>query len=246
MSSEGAHLLVLFEPDTPYQELERCIGQCGPDFTSGGSEPGDLRFVELLERAARMWEATVLAPHIGAEVNGLLGKLSGQTRVQAWTHPDLHAVGLSGAELDAGHREIIEGPSSDYDRAHDLAVLNAGDVNGGAAVGRPALTSWVKLSSRTAAGLDLAFRSPETRVRCEDPRHTAHPRLVALAWDGGFRDGMRLHLNEGLNVLIGGRGSGKSTVLESVRFVLGLQPLTERGRKQHREVVEDVLGPQHG
>lgn len=240
-SHEGAHLLVLFEPDTACEEVERRIGECGHDFISGGSNPGRLTFVELLEQA-RGWGATVLAPHIGAEVNGLLGKLSGKTRVQAWTHPDLHAVDLSGTELDTGQRDIVEDRLPQYHRSHVLAVLDAGDVNGAVAVGRTASTSWVKLSSRTAAGLDLAFRSPQTRVRREDPRDTAHPRLLALAWEGGFLDGVRLHLNEGLNVLIGGRGSGKSTVLESVRFVLGLEPVTERGRKQHREVVDKVLG----
>lgn len=241
-SSEGVHLLVLFEPDTPLAELERRIGECGRDFTSGAPTPSSKRFVELLQLAAHEWGATVLAPHIAAPVNGLLGKLSGQSRVAAWTHPDLHAVGVAGAELEGGDLDIVQGRSHEYHRVHAPAVLNAADVYGADAVARPASTDWVKLSALSAAGLDLALRSPETRVRREDPRVAAHPRLLALSWEGGFLDGIRLHLNEGLNVLIGGRGSGKSTVLESVRFVLGLEAVTERGRRQHRDVVEHVLG----
>jgi len=241
-SSEGAHLLVLFEPGTALEELERRIGECGRDFTSGASLPSTKRFVELLQIAANEWGATVLAPHVAAPVNGLLGKLSGQSRVAAWTHPDLRGVGLAGAALSAGELDIVEGRSLEYRRVHAPAVLNAGDVNGAATVVRSASTDWIKLSARSAAGLDLALRTPETRVRREDPRLATHARLVAMSWEGGFLDGTGLHLNEGLNVLIGGRGSGKSTVMESVRFVLGLDAVTERGRRQHRAVVEQVLG----
>lgn len=241
-SSEGVHLLVLFEPETQFEELERRIGECGHDFTTGGSEPSHKRFVDLLQLAAHEWNATVLAPHIAAPVNGLLGKMSGQSRVAAWTHTDLHAVGLAGVELDGGDLDILEERSSEYRRVHSPAVLNAADVNGAAAVTRPASTDWVKLSALSAAGLDLALRSPETRVRREDPLVAAHARLLALSWEGGFLDGVGLHLNEGLNVLIGGRGSGKSTILESVRFVLGLEAVTERGRRQHQDVIKLVLG----
>ena len=47
-----------------------------------------------------------------------------------------------------------------------------------------------------------------------------------MAWETeGFPPGCRIHFNENLNVLIGGRGSGKSTVIESLRYVLGLEPV---------------------
>lgn len=71
-SSEGAHLLALFEPETPLEELERRIGECGRDFTTGASTPSSKRFVELLQLAAHEWGATVLAPHIAAPVPELL------------------------------------------------------------------------------------------------------------------------------------------------------------------------------
>ena len=41
-----------------------------------------------------------------------------------------------------------------------------------------------------------------------------------MTWQGGFLDGCRLPLNENLNVLVGGGGTGKSTVVESLRDVL--------------------------
>jgi chromosome segregation ATPase len=47
--------------------------------------------------------------------------------------------------------------------------------------------------------------------------------------------------NENLNVLIGGRGTGKSTVIESLRYVLGLGPLGQDAKTAHEGIVKHVL-----
>ena len=41
--------------------------------------------------------------------------------------------------------------------------------------------------------------------------------------EGGFLDGMSLELKEGLNTIIGARGTGKSTFIELIRYCLGIQ-----------------------
>jgi ABC-type lipoprotein export system ATPase subunit len=62
-----------------------------------------------------------------------------------------------------------------------------------------------------------------------------------MAWEGGFLDGTRLHFNGNLNVLVGGRGTGKSTVIESLRYVLALDPLGEEATKAYQGVLKHVL-----
>ncbi|MFO7905231.1 MAG: AAA family ATPase [Pirellulaceae bacterium] len=62
-----------------------------------------------------------------------------------------------------------------------------------------------------------------------------------MAWQGGFLDGTAIHFNENLNVLVGGRGTGKSTIVESLRYVLGLEPIGEEATKAHEGVVRGVL-----
>jgi DNA repair exonuclease SbcCD ATPase subunit len=74
-----------------------------------------------------------------------------------------------------------------------------------------------------------------------DPVPEEHEEFLALTWQGGFLDGAAIHFNENLNVLIGGRGTGKSTVIESLRYVLGLEPLGEDARKAHEGIVRYVL-----
>ena len=52
---------------------------------------------------------------------------------------------------------------------------------------------------------------------------------------------MSIHLNPNLNVLVGGRGAGKSTVIESLRYVLGLDPVGKEADKAHQGIVQQVL-----
>jgi len=52
----------------------------------------------------------------------------------------------------------------------------------------------------------------------------AHHRLKRLRVYGGFLDRLDVQFSDGLNCLIGGRGSGKTTVLEFLRFALDRLP----------------------
>ena len=44
--------------------------------------------------------------------------------------------------------------------------------------------------------------------------------------EGGFLDGFDVQLRTGLNTVIGARGTGKSTLVELIRFCLGIQGQT--------------------
>ena len=62
-----------------------------------------------------------------------------------------------------------------------------------------------------------------------------------MTWEGGFLRDTAVQFSENLNVLVGGRGTGKSTMIESIRYALGLDPLGEEARKAHEGVIRHVL-----
>jgi ABC-type lipoprotein export system ATPase subunit len=45
-------------------------------------------------------------------------------------------------------------------------------------------------------------------------------RIISLRVIGGFLDGLTLDFDTGLTCIIGARGTGKSTILELIRFCL--------------------------
>jgi hypothetical protein len=60
--------------------------------------------------------------------------------------------------------------------------------------------------------------------------------------EGGFLDGLDLRIANGLNVLVGARGAGKTSVIELLRFCLGSTALTEKGAQSAREHALSILG----
>jgi len=59
-------------------------------------------------------------------------------------------------------------------------------------------------------------------------------RLKSLSVVGGFLDGMNIEFVDGLNCLIGHRGTGKTTVLEFIRYALDEFPRDDGGQARRR------------
>ena len=64
----------------------------------------------------------------------------------------------------------------------------------------------------------------------------AHHRIMSLELTGGFLDGTRLEFDEGLNCIIGGRGTGKTTLLETLRYALDRMPDPSQDKSRHRAI----------
>ncbi len=59
---------------------------------------------------------------------------------------------------------------------------------------------------------------------------------------GGFLGGVDVSFERGLNVVIGGRGAGKTTFLELLRHALGIDHTTQRKTRQRDAFIKAVLG----
>jgi hypothetical protein len=68
------------------------------------------------------------------------------------------------------------------------------------------------------------------------------PVIERLTVEEGFLDGLSLSFQPGLNVIIGPRGTGKTSVIELLRFCLGAPALTERFEKGARDHARSILG----
>jgi hypothetical protein len=241
VTKDGVHLLCLFDPDKD-NVLERFIGECGVHDTNAASPTGSLDSGELLA-CAKKWGSVCIAAHVGAE-GGLLTKLSGQSRVNAWRSPDLLACALAGPVSDAPEniRPILENKDGQHKRNRIVAVINASDVNGPDDLKKNSASCFIKMSDVSVEAFRQAFLDPESRIRLNsDPQPEPHAEFLAVTWEGGFLDGTSVHFNGNLNVLVGGRGTGKSTIIESMRYTLGLDPLGEEARRAHEGVVRHVL-----
>lgn len=243
VTKDGVHFLCLFDPDKD-NVLERFIGECGIHDTNAASPTGSLDSGELLG-CAKKWGAICIAAHAAAE-GGLLKKLSGQTRVNVWKSPDLLACALAGPIDDApeGIRPILENKDAEHKRSRPVAVVNASDVNSPEDLKKDGASCSIKMSNVSVEALRQAFLDPQSRIRLNsDPLPEPHAEFLAITWEtGGFMGDTSVHFNGNLNVLVGGRGTGKSTMIESMRYALGLEALGEEARKAHEGIIRHVLG----
>lgn len=247
-SSEGVHVLCLYSPGATDAELQRYLGQLDITTTEPSTSLSKKSFSDLLKCVREQGGLTVAA-HITHE-KGLLHTLHGQARINAWRDPNLVCVQIPGSidEAPDDKRPILKNQNADYkretspDATSALAIVNAGDVAKPEDLDQPASTCWVKMTEPSLEGLRQAFLDPVSRIRlASDPEPVPHAEFVAMAWQGGFLDGRAVCFNENLNVLIGGRGTGKSTVIESLRYVLGLEPLGQDAQTAHDGIVKHVL-----
>ncbi|MDP1607623.1 MAG: ATP-binding protein, partial [Rhodocyclaceae bacterium] len=242
VTKDGVHFLCLFDPNKD-NVLERFIGECGIHDTSVASPTGSLDSSELLG-CAKKWGAVCIAAHVAAE-GGLLKKLSGQPRVNVWKSPELLACALAGPIEDApeGIRPILENKGGEYYRDRPVAVINASDINSPEDLNKDSTSCFIKMSTVSVEALRQAFLDPESRIRLNsDPQPEPHAELLAITWEtNGFMGDTSVHFNGNLNVLVGGRGTGKSTMIESIRYALGLDPIGEEARKAHEGVIRHVL-----
>ncbi len=241
VTKDGVHFLCLFDPDKD-EVLERFIGECGIHDTDQPSPTGSKDSIELLE-AAKNWGAVCIAAHVASD-GGLLRKLSGQSRVNVWTHPDLLACALPGqvSGTPDGIRSILQNKDAQHKRDCSPAILNASDVSDPEDLKKNAASSFIKMSTVSVEAFRQAFLDPDSRVRLQsDLKPEPHAEFLAMTWEGGFLRDTAVHFNENLNVLVGGRGTGKSTMIESIRYALGLDPLGEEAQKAHEGVIRHVL-----
>jgi predicted metal-dependent phosphoesterase TrpH/ABC-type lipoprotein export system ATPase subunit len=83
--------------------------------------------------------------------------------------------------------------------------------------------TWLKMELPDVEGIRLALLDPESRLRrmADGPPARSYPRLNRiLARQTDFFEDVEIPLNPCLTTLIGGRGSGKSTVVEYIRYAL--------------------------
>lgn len=249
-STEGIHLLCLFNPGAKIDDLHHLLTALGlPPKDRWMKDEGivphqsRLRVPEIIEFVQRNREGICIAAHVERE-NGLLNECAKTTRAQYFIDPNLFAVQISGRreELPEFFRKVLDNELTHYHRQQPVAVLNCLDVYNLKDLSKPECSTWIKMSSPSLEGLWQAFLDPTSRLRLlSEAEPHSHAELAAVTWQGNFLDGSAICFNENLNCLIGGRGSGKSTIIESLRYVLDLQPIGEAAQRTQEEILQQVL-----
>jgi chromosome segregation protein len=104
-----------------------------------------------------------------------------------------------------------------------------------------ARATYLKLSASDVDALRLALHDPATRLALGSVPASNHARIRRLDVSGsGFLGNLKIAWNDDLNVIIGGRGAGKSAIIETLRYALGMESYSEGSYRS--DLVHHALG----
>lgn len=119
------------------------------------------------------------------------------------------------------------------------ALVEGSDPKSLTDIGNSADKTYCKVGEYSFAALKFALQDYNNRVSDSVPE-IKHGFIRSLSFQGGKFDGQSIVFSSNLNTLIGIRGSGKSSVLEVLRYMFDIQPQTD---KEYKDLlVKNVLG----
>jgi len=247
----GLHALILFDLKSSRDAVTAFLARCDiPVSRFGDMEAiSPLAFPKVLEEA-KQCQALVIAAHVN-EPKGLLRVVSpGQGLQQIVSDDGLCGVEVNSAE-DTELLGYLDNQRSGYERRWGpLPQLTFSDAHKVADIGRR--STWIRMTRPDLEGLRLALLDgPLSILRAEDALSdpNAHARLMIESFEVvaskyvGFHEAFEQRLNPWLNAVIGGRGTGKSTLVEFLRIALRreaeLPETLKKGLEDLRKVPEN-------
>ncbi|MBY7141726.1 hypothetical protein KFZ56_01180 [Virgibacillus sp. NKC19-3] len=99
--------------------------------------------------------------------------------------------------------------------------------------------SFIKIGDGSFDSVVLAFKDSNNRVSLQ-PKEVSHGYIKSIEFKGGKMDNQKIDLSPELNSLIGIRGSGKSSIIEAIRYALDILP-SKSDEAYKKEVVKNLL-----
>ena len=150
-------------------------------------------------------------------------------------------------DLPNQYKLIVQNKNPDYRRERPITVINAKDVAKPEDLADHRASTFIKMTRPGFASFLSAFKYPESRVRLHDEiQERFYSQIDSVRIEGGYFDGLEANFSGHLDAVIGGRGTGKSTLLECLRYALEVPHKAEDARKQGDQIVRENLGKEGG
>ena len=240
-SSEGVHILIIFPEETPFDQINAAIGLAGgePGQESGpGTENANTIINKMTQRGA-----LAIPAHANTENSGLF-KLRGKSLENVILNENLTGIAttiLNQDDFEQTERQIFTRKGR-FKRAHKLAKIYSDDISAPEKLREDSATSWFKITEPSLEAIKTALKSPDTRVRLSEPNKIPIKSIDSITWNAGFFSGATIPFSQELTAIIGGRGTGKSTIIESIRYALNIKPLTPQIEEEHNSLINEVIG----
>ena len=238
--SGGIHLIAVLDTDKTSRDIAALVGACDYRGTFGDGDAVTSKGFEDVVDVIHQRNGIAIAAHIDCE-SGLLCEInSDTTRGQFLEKVDAVQVrNLNQAVQRISGSETLK-------KLNSLAQVQGSDNHDAQALS-PNCFTWVKLTTPDLQGLKLALAEPELSI-CRSDKSLDYPQAIPRHWIQTLylqglekrRKPLTIDFNPWLNTIIGGRGSGKSSVVECLRLALGRGDEAKTMLGEENEVSEAI------
>ena len=220
----GVHLLAVMDPACGPEHIADLLSRAGVPVDTRGQDSARSRLTveQILDEFGK--DALVLGAHVNGP-KGILQALGGQERLGVLGNPNLAGVEVDPtADVD---ESWLDGSKSEIGRR--VSQVWASDAHSLEEMGRR--FTWMKMTCPDMEGLRLALLDGPgslrraTREDPGDPNATRGESMIESVRVAGARyvgrpEPVTFRFNPWLNAIIGGRGTGKSTLVDFCRKTL--------------------------
>ena len=245
-SSEKIHFVCLFDESTTADLIKMHLGALCVDINHPAA-PVQKSAIDIINYINEK-KGFIYAAHCTNDDGVLKRKMN-----HVWQHKGLLAAqipssieDLRGIENDF-YRKVFLNKDPNYCREREMAAINAADVAKPSDIKKDVASCLIKMTKPCFTSFKQAFLDAGSRVRLNSDKPESYASAIErIRFVGGYLDGLDIELSDHLNAVIGGRGTGKSTLLECIRYAFDLEPKTQNALKQHKSVIESNLGKERG
>lgn len=217
-ASSNIHVLAIFDPSATSADINAVVGASKFRGTKGDSDSVAEESAENIIKEIQSAGGVAIPAHIDMKA-GLCQQPSSHTVKQVCIH-------ANAVEIVFPDREVAATPLSRYTNLNiELPSVIGSDAHHPNDIGRA--FTWVKMSSPSIDGLKLALVDGSSSLirsdsEISDPNRASNTLLRSVTIESakyaGRSSPLVIEFNPWLNSIIGGRGSGKSSVLEFIRL----------------------------
>ncbi|MHA1324656.1 MAG: TrlF family AAA-like ATPase [Candidatus Helarchaeota archaeon] len=216
---DSVHVLIYFDPTIESQKLRQFFGalEIPPDpssFTNHNYQCSiKLENNELFNKVNEYNGLCVFA-HVKNRSKGLLEACRGHGIKEQIINAKKYPFECKKNEIDQVRQS-----------APGNAIINFSDIHRIEDFSDPQRITWIKTGRNVVLlSLKQIIFDPEFRVKLEPPNDIEHTHIKEFIPNSKYFEISKFMFNPELNVLIGGRGTGKSSCIDMLRYVLGIYP----------------------
>jgi energy-coupling factor transporter ATP-binding protein EcfA2 len=245
-SSEKIHFVCLFEESTSGDLIKMHLGALGVDIRHPEA-PVPKSALDIINYVNDK-DGFIFAAHSTNDDGVLKRRMN-----HVWQQNGLLAAQIPGSVEDLrGAQDVLyyrafKNRDDAYHRERKMAAINAADITKPEDIKNDSASCLIKMTKPCFASFKQAFLDSGSRVRLNSDKPQNYASAIErVRFIGGYLDGVDIEFSEHLNAVIGGRGTGKSTLLECIRFAFDLQPFGKAAKAQHDAILKNNLGNEKG